>query len=181
MEDHDDPLGLLGQDRQRLADRVAIGSLARPHVDYQRLADLPGDPDLRPERRQLILAGRSLPVEVEAGLADRSHRVVRRELAQPRLGVGVESRRGVRMPADAREDRVVRPRERDRPLVRLLVEPDREDPPDPGLPGPGDQVLRRVVAEAEVSVRIDHAGQCRSDYRSRRANAATARAITTPV
>ena len=63
----------------------------------------------------------------------------------------------------------------------VLVEPDREDPPDPGMPGPGDQVLRRVVAEAEVSVRIDHAGQCRSDYRSRRANAATARAITTPV
>ena len=85
------------------------------------------------------------------------------------------------MPADAREHRVVRQRERDRPLVRLLVEPDREDPPDPGLSGPGDQVLRRVVAEAEVSVRIDHAGQCRSDYRSRRANAATARAITAPV
>ncbi len=141
------------------------------------------------------------------------------------------------MPSDAREDRLVRPGEPDGPLVRLLVEPDREDPPDPGLRGPGDQVLRRVVAEAEVSVRIDHAGQCRSGwtvepesagargrtgpswaweegeacagwyrrvpmtaiqrrypcvirvrgdsgstvYRSRRANAATARAITTPV
>ena len=65
------------------------------------------------------------------------------------------------MPADGGEDLLELARGGDRLPVRALVHADREDPPDAGIAGRGDELGVGRLAGAEVCVAVDHSPQYR--------------------
>src|SRR4051794_12273757 len=143
---------------ERLEDLVGRGRLPLgvAGVDHDRQVELDRDLDLRGEGPSLLVRARVLAVEVEPGLADRPHPLVRTQLEDFRGGRLVEAARLVRVAPDRGEDRLVAPGARHRLGVRLAVHPHRQHPVHPRGDSRRDQFVLAAVAEEEMGVGVDH-------------------------
>jgi hypothetical protein len=124
-------------------------------VDHDRQLQLLRHLDLTGEGTALLLRRGGVAVEVEPGLADRPHLRVAGQADQLGRVLVAEAGGVVGMAADAGEDSLVALGGVDRDLVGVRPEPDREDPPHPGLGRRRDQLGLLAVAEVEVGVGVD--------------------------
>ena len=136
MQDHGQPGRHPLEQRERIINRTA--AIAVTQVDDDRQPSLAGDPDLCLEGSALLLAGGSLTVVVEPGLADRPHVRMGGEISKlPRRRI-VETGSRVGVAAHAREYLLVGGGGGDRLAIRRLVKPDLQDPAHPRLARRGD-------------------------------------------